>query len=165
MKKSAFSLVELILYIGITSAIVVVMMLFVVDFVEIRGEAEVDREVLENTRFIMDNLTRYAHDAQSVSTGTFGSHPGSITFTADSGTVVIDTATKSVGDQTIRFMQINTGAGAVQVTSDLVDVTNFVLNDLTRSTEPENIQIEFTIQSLEAEQVRSFRTAISLREQ
>ena len=162
--RNAFTFVELIVYVAITTMLVVTMMLFVIRMLDVRKESEFDREVVENARFVLDLISREIHDAAGVSTGTFGSHPGSITLTADSGTVVIDTNTKSVRDKTITYIQVNTGTGAVQVTSDNVNITNFVLMDLTRGSEPENIQVELSLESFDAAASGTFRTAISLRQ-
>jgi Tfp pilus assembly protein PilW len=157
----AFSLVELILYVGIASLIIGSMMLFIIQMIEVRGDAEFDREVNENARFALDYVTQQIHDAQGLNTGTFGAHPSSFTLDVDgSGTLVIDTDTKTVGSSTIRFLQ----SDGTQLTSDKVNVTNFVVHELTRDTEPENLQIELTLESLDGLTSSSFRTAISLRQ-
>lgn len=161
---AAFTMIELILYIAISSMMFVVMLLFVIEIIDAGADAKFQREVIANARFVLDLISRETHDAQGVSTGTFGSHPGSLTLTADSGTVVINTDVKVVGSQTIRYVQVDHGSGAIQITSDNVNVTNFVFNNLTRNIEPENVQIEITIESLTAETSASLRTAISLRE-
>lgn len=161
-KNPAFSFVELLLYVAITSTIAVSLLLFSINIVSARGEAEKEREVLENARLVMEKITREVHDAEAVSTGTFGSHPGSLTLTLDGagGSFVIDTSTKLVGSDTIRYLRWD----GTQITSDKVNISNFVLNDMTRGTEVENIQVEFSMESLDGTYDLDLQTSISLRE-
>lgn len=162
---AAFSLIELIIYVTITSMMVVTMLLFVIRILDVRKEAELDREVIENARFVLSLFVREMHDGVGVNAGDFGSHPGALTLDTDgSGTWVMDTDTKTLGTQTLRYVQVDSGSGPVQITSDLVNVTNFVFTDLTRDTEPENIQLDMTLESIDGLSTASFRTAVSLRQ-
>lgn len=161
MIKKAFTLLELIIYVAITSVIVVSLTLFSLKMVEARGDGKMDREVLENAEFILNDIVYELHDAVSVNTGGFGSHPGSLTLDLDlGGTKTFDTDTKVVGNQTIRYLQID----GVQATSDYVNVTNFVFSDLTRDVERSNIQLEMTVESLDGMHSLDVRTSVSLRE-
>lgn len=160
-KAPALTLVEMILYVAITTVIATSMVLYGVRLVTIRADQEFERELNQEARFALDVITRNVHDAAGVSTGSFEVHPSSLTLVPDSGgTSVISTATKAVGDQTIRFVQLD----GTQITSDRVDVTNFVINELTRDTEPENLQFEITLETLDGKDSLSLQTAVSLRE-
>lgn len=160
MMNKAFSLLEVILYVAITSVIVVSLTLFSLKMVEARGEGQMGREVLVNAGFFLSNIVYEIHDAATVNTGTFGSHPGSLTLNLDGGgTTTFDTATQTVGSRTIRYLQVD----GVQVTSDYANITNFVFNDLTRNTERSNIQIEMTVESLDGTYSTDVQTSISLR--
>lgn len=162
MKKAAFSLVEVIVYIAIASVMVSSLLLFSINLVQTRSNSEFDRELIENARFTLDLISREIRDAEDLNTGTFGSHPGSLTLDIDGGgTLTIDSATKTVNGTAIRYLQVD----STQITSDKVNITNFVLNNLTRSTEPDNIQIELTLESFDGLSSSSFQTSVSLREE
>lgn len=164
-KYAAFSLVELIIYTAIASVIAAYMVLISIDIVRARGERQSEREVLENARFAMNMIERQVRDATGLSSGSFGSHPGSVTFTKDGGgALIFSTNTKTLGTQTLRYLQMNNGSGNEQLTSDKVNITNFVINELTRATETENLQFEITFEYLDGSESLSLRTALSLRE-
>lgn len=165
MKKPAFTLVELILYISIASSMVVILLLFSIQMLERRSESQVKRELLENARFALNLISQEIRDAEAVSSGSFGAHPGSLTLDADgAATWALDTDTKTVGSTTTRYLQVNTGSGPQQITSDLVNVSNLVITNLTRDSEPSNLQIELTLETLDGSESASYQTAVSLRE-
>jgi len=163
-RRPALSFIEVILYVAIVSMMAVVFIMFGVKMIELRSDTEENREVVENGHYVMDVITYQVRDAQSISLGTYGAHPGALTLTADTGSITIDTATKTLYGQTVRYLQINDGSGAVPMTSDQVDVTNFVLTNLQRNTEPANVQVLLTLTSLDGTYSESFQTSISLRE-
>jgi CxxC motif-containing protein (DUF1111 family) len=88
---------------------------------------------------------------------------------AGSGTdVIIDTYTKDVTLSngqivTIRKLRIKEGALAYQdLTSDQVDVSNFVLRNLTKTSERKNINIEVTLEQLNPLNDPNYNTTISV---
>jgi type II secretory pathway pseudopilin PulG len=124
-KKPAFSLIELIIYVAITSTIVVAMLSFSISILQVRGDAEFSREVFENARYVGDALSRSIRDAEDITSVT-EAHPGEIVTDSDGALVLtINTATKTVGTQTIRYLRIQDPSGWDQITSDKVNVTNF----------------------------------------
>ena len=74
-----------------------------------------------------------------------------------SGQVTIDTYTKEVllGNRTftIRKLRFDDGSQVVDLTSDLVDVTQFVIRDRRQGTEPDTIKVEFTVQYFNPDQI------------
>lgn len=161
MKKPAFTLLELVLYIAIASSMVIALMGFSIRIFEQRQDMKVMREVVENSRFVMDFMVREIRDAEDIDSATYDTHPASITLDLDgASSLTIDTDTKTAHGQTIRFIQVD----GEQITSDLVDVIHFELTDLTQADEPNNVQIELQIQSLNAEESVELRSSVSLRE-
>ena len=157
LRQSAFTLIEVILYVAIVSIMATTIMLFSIQIVQVRGEAQFDREVNENLRFAMDLITREIRDASAVTSVPSGSHPDLIGL--DSVLLNTDTKTLTSG-RLIRFIQFD----GSQITSDKVDVTNFVLTDLQRDSEPENIQIMITVEALDGSASLSLQSSASLRE-
>jgi type II secretory pathway pseudopilin PulG len=175
----AFTLIELIIYVAIASMVLVASVRIGWNILQAQEKQEAQQEVLYNSRMALHHMQYYIRQAETVTTAssTFASHPGILTLDyAGEGTdVVIDTYTKSVtiGGQstTIRKLRIKDGAAsAVDITSDLIDVTDFTLTNLQRGTEPFNIHIALTLERENPGGVpqndasESFETSLSLRE-
>ncbi|MBU0981701.1 type II secretion system GspH family protein [Patescibacteria group bacterium] len=171
LKKPAFSLVEMILYIAIVSFVTVSILLFNIQILEANGGAKEDREVLENARFVMNKITDEIRHADSLDsgTGTFSSNPGAFKLnTNGTGSIVFDTATKNVtigeNDYPIRYLRINEDdTGFKQITSDRVNVTNFTVINLQRDTEPANIQFSLGFESINQEASINLQSSSTIR--
>ena len=87
----------------------------------------------------------------------FDINPGRLSLQMPSGQVTIDTYTKEVllGNRTftIRKLRFDDGSQVVDLTSDLVDVTQFVIRDRRQGTEPDTIKVEFTVQYFNPDQI------------
>lgn len=138
------------------------------------------REVQQNAQISLRRLETDVRGAASVTrsggASIFGVHPGKLTLvhSGSGNDVVFDTATSSVTfggvSVEIRKLQVKVGSGTAQaLTSDLVDVTKFVLTDLTRDLTPDTIRIDLTAQAVNPgndpnrEAEFSLSTTVSLR--
>lgn len=176
MKTKAFTLIELIVYIAILSIVLVSAIGFLWNIIGGSVRVSASTELTYSARLVQGNITytgRNAHDVLTLSS-TFDSHPGVLVFETSGGDVTFDTVTEeiTVGGQsvTIRKLRMKTGAGLpIDLTSDKVDVTNFVVKNRTRGTEPKNVKVEVTLtyvnpgQDLARNQTLSFETAVSIR--
>lgn len=170
--QNGFTLVELIVYIGIASLSLMMILITGQNLISSNIRAQAQRELSVNVRPLMNQLTQSVRNAEDVVTAssTFNAHPGAITLDyAGSGTdVIIDTYTKDVTLSngqivTIRKLRIKEGALAYQdLTSDQVDVSNFVLRNLTKTTEKKNINIEVTLEQLNPLNDPNYNTTISV---
>jgi type II secretory pathway component PulJ len=171
IKKNGFTLVELIAYIALTAIILVGAVNFTMNVIIGDREARGNQEVYANARVVMNQMASQIRNAEDVITGssTFASHPGVLTldFTGTGTDVVFDTYTKSVtiggSSTTIRKLRVKEGSdAAVDLTNDNLDVTNFVVRNLTRESERKNINIELTIQRANPGADSDFAASISL---
>ncbi len=176
MKTKAFTLIELIVYIGILSIVLVSAIGFLWNIIGGSVRVSASAELTYSARLVLDNITyagRGAHDVLTANS-TLDSHPGVLVFENTGGDVTFDTATKDiiVGGQnvTIRKLRMKTGTGSpIDLTSDKVDVTDFVVKNRTRGTEPKNVKVEVALafvnpgQDLARDQTLSFETAVSIR--
>lgn len=137
------------------------------------------QEVYGNARLTMNSITRAIRGALDINTGssTFASHPGvlSLKYSASSqDDVIINTYTRSVSvggiATTIRTLRMKEGQGAYQdLTSDSIDVTNFVLRNLSRGT-AKIVNAEITFRRInvsgdsEYDASVSLETAVGLRQ-
>jgi len=176
MKTKAFTLIELIIYIAILATVLVSTVGILWNVIGGSVRVSSSTEISYSARLVLDNITRAGRGASDVLTGssTFGSHPGVLVFGSAGGDITFDTTTKNitVGGQsvTIRKLRMKTGAGEpIDLTSDKVDVTNFIVKNRTRGTEPKNVKVEVTLASVNPGQdparnkTLSFETAISIR--
>ncbi|OHA47878.1 MAG: hypothetical protein A2806_02450 [Candidatus Terrybacteria bacterium RIFCSPHIGHO2_01_FULL_48_17] len=160
--KGGFTLIEALLYIAllamvITSAVGVTFMVL--------GNREKGisvAEAQENASLVYARISQNVRASDFVvrSGGTrtlFDINPGRLSLQMPSGQVTIDTYTKEVllGNRTftIRKLRFDDGSQVVDLTSDLVDVTQFVIRDRRQGTEPDTIKVEFTVQYFNPDQI------------
>lgn len=176
MKTKAFTLIELILYIAILAIVLVSTIGILWNVIGGSVRVSSSTELSYSARLILDNITRTGRGANDVliASSTFDSHPGVLVFENPGGNITFDTAVKNitVGGQslTIRKLRMKTGAGSpIDLTSDKVDVTNFVVKNRTRGMEPKNAKVEVTLafvnpgQDPARNKILSFETAVSIR--
>lgn len=136
--RAGFSLLEIVIYLGIVVLVTVPAMtiawVFLYDAVAQERVAEVDAV----GALTLTTVKRSVRSAQTIDAATVVDvHPGVLAFTrSDSTQVVLDTEQRDVpfGGRTvtIRKLRIREGAGAAYaLTSDAVDVTEFVVRDRT----------------------------------
>jgi hypothetical protein len=135
--NKGFTFVEMIIYIAIfTIVLFVIFRLFwQVQVSDIKGR--VSRETKENISQTMEIFKHYVRQADNLNAGdsVFGSNPGILSL-ENGGAIKIDTYEKEITiggkTQTIRKLRLTEGVDpALDITSDHVNVDNFVLTDLT----------------------------------
>ncbi|MBI5413189.1 hypothetical protein HZA42_02455 [Candidatus Peregrinibacteria bacterium] len=176
MRTKAFTFIEIIIYIAVIAIVLVSAMRILWDVIGGSVRVSASTEIAYSARLVLDNITRAGRGANDVLTAssTFGTHPGVLVFSNTGGDITFDTAAKNIiiGGQsvTIRKLRMKTGAGLpIDLTSDKVDVTNFVVKNRTRGTEPKNVKVEVTLayvnpgQDIARSRTLSFETAVSIR--
>lgn len=173
-KKSAFTLIEVILYIMIVSVISVTMIATLFEVIKTRVAAEREREILENGRYAVSAMVKAIRAGHEVATGTGSeTHPAAMRVYLDESNTTffdLDTNVKAVlldgNVHIIRYLQYNLNAGTpIQITSNSVNVQLFTLQQLTSATEPTSIQIRMILEYADGagETVLS-QTSVSLRQ-
>jgi type II secretory pathway pseudopilin PulG len=178
-RRRGFTLVEALIYIVLAALaftfIIGIGQDLLLGSVKIQGE----REVSFNARTAINLITQKIRGANDVVLGssTFNSSPGvlTITYPGVSPSIIFDTYNKTLtkstgGTYVIRKLRMKEGtAAAVDLTNDKINITNFVVRNLTKSTEAHNINVELTFtQANPANDPNlnasiSVETAISLR--
>ncbi|MBU2524840.1 prepilin-type N-terminal cleavage/methylation domain-containing protein [Patescibacteria group bacterium] len=177
-KKSAFTLIELIIYIAIVSMVMVMLIDFTWNIIDAGTRVEVASELTQNSHLVMKKVTNKVRMAQAIITGssTFNSHPGTLVLDMPgSGTdITFDTYIKqvSVGTETVSIRKIRMQEGvaaAIDLTSDKVEAVNFVFRNFSRGTDAKNINFECTLNSVNpsSDTIRdksiSFETSVTIR--
>lgn len=83
MKRPAFTLVELLVYIGITAIVLVVFTNFAVTVTQNSARSKIIQELQQNARLSLDRLTQEVRGAQSVDSST--------DYVGNLGTLVLNT--------------------------------------------------------------------------
>lgn len=178
-QRRAFTLVEMILYIALSAFVFFMIIETGLSVVTTFSRSKAQRDLNENARFVLNFLTekiRHADDV-IVTLSTFGTHPGSLVldYPGSDTNVIFETYTKNISlpdgsSYNLRKLRIKEGtAGYQNLTNDKVEITNFVVRNLTRGTEPKNINIELTLQYFNPQNIPEYNlsytveTAISLR--
>lgn len=153
--QKGFTLVELIIYVATVSVVLVIGINLGLNLIKSDSQARSEQEIYNNARLLVNTITQKIRESDDVATGSsvFGEHPGVLALTD----IVFDTQI----DGTVRKMRIQEGGVISDLTSDGVNVSNFVLTDLTRGSEPKNVLIQLTLEGYG--QSFSIETAVSIR--
>ncbi len=141
-QQRGFTLIELVLYIAIISGFLVTTIFFAMRVVEGGQKARAEAEVQQNLRIAMERINRETRSALDLNAGssTFDSNPSVISLAGGAGE---DPIVFSVNGG---ILQLSKGAsGPYNVTTNDVEVTNFVVHDLSVSNRTKVIQIEMTV--------------------
>lgn len=142
--KKGNTLVEIILYLSIITVFFTSMIGFTVSVVQSGQKARTMHEVSQNGRFIMEKIAREIKSANDVNymASTFGTNPGVLSLVNNTGS--LDPTVFDVLGGVVRITQ---GAGApMNISSDLVNVTNLVFTDLSVPGRTTNIRIDLTLE-------------------
>lgn len=141
--KQGFTLVELMLYIAIIAGFLATTIFFAMRVVEGGQRGSAHMEIQQNVRVAMERMTREIRSAQDLNTisSTFDAHPGVLSL---EGPVGEDPIVFDVQNGVLRLTKgVN---GPYNLTSDDVEITNFVVENLSVSNRAKVIRI-----SLDAE--------------
>lgn len=171
VRKKAFTLLEIIVYVAVFSIIMIAAMGVSLNLVLRNVSVKSSQEIYGNARLAMNTITRTIHGALDINTGssTFASHPGvlNLKYSASSqDNVIIDTYTKnvSVGGVTtaIRALRMKEGQGVYQdLTNDSIDVTNFIVRNLTHGS-AKIVNIETTFRKANVSGNSNYDASLSL---
>jgi len=176
-RKKGFTLVELIIYVGVAAGVMVIIVTISLNVIVSNRSLQVRQEVYAGSRAFMEQFQQYIRASDNVGGSTvFDSNPGKLVLdypnlaqdvVFDTYTKTVDVGGKSADITKLRFTYGN--EDSVDLTTDRVDLTNFVITDLTRASEADNLLLEFTLEAVNPtgdvnyDADLSFRTAISIR--
>lgn len=157
---SGFTFIELILYIGILSMVMVGLMYFVFDITSSSTKSNATSEVEYATRFAVERIQREIIGAVAINTtqSTFGSTPGRLslqTASPDTNPTIIQLVGTSI--------VIKQGAYATQtITTPLVEVMNTTFYNLSRVGSPEVVQFLVSGRRLNPQSVEEFQASTTI---
>lgn len=155
--KQAFTLIELIVYQAIAIIVLVIAVNIGINVTVSHSTNTAKQEVYYSGRLIENQLKYQMHKAADIVTvnTVFDSDQGVLALRRDNPTayVYFDTYQKQItsGDQSINIGKLRIKVGDedyVDLSSDKVNVTAFRIESRTRGTEPKNIKIELSLESI-----------------
>ena len=148
LKESrAFTLIELVLYLGIVSFMVVIITVFYGLVLQARVKNQVMLEVNSQGAYVMQMMAQSVRNAQDVNLPVAGG----------SGDVLSLQVSDSAKDPTVfdllsGVLRVKEGVGSeVDITSSRVVVSDLLFKNLSQGTEPSSVQISFLLSSYNPE--------------
>lgn len=134
--QRGFTLMEFLIYIGITIVVLMSSVTFAWTIMNDRVKQDAVVEATDGCNFVIDKISYYTKRSASVSGSTvYGTNPGKLVLTMpDASSITFDTYTKSVmkGEVSVNIKKARLQVGAaaaVDLISDDLNVMNFVIND------------------------------------
>ncbi|OGY92189.1 MAG: hypothetical protein A3B31_00695 [Candidatus Komeilibacteria bacterium RIFCSPLOWO2_01_FULL_53_11] len=164
-RSSGFTLIELIIYVAITTILVSLITLFLASLQEARIKSETVAEVEQQGLQVLQRMTHAIRNAQTITSPSVGSSGASLVLD-----VIAAAADPTVFDESGGAIRITEGAGsAVPLTNDYVTMSALTFSNRTAAGTPGLVQVIFTITRLnivgrnEYAYTRTFGTSVSLR--
>ena len=143
MKKvKSFTLVEMILYIGLVSIFVVSLASFLSFFTQAKNKSSTIEEVNQQAVFISSYIEQLIRDSDSISL------PAKTTSAATTTLVSTKFPTRSpivISLSGGKLLVSEAGAGGVQISSDKVTISNLSFTNLSQSSTNGNLQYQYQI--------------------
>lgn len=139
--KKGFTLIELLLYVAISSVMLLVISFFLQTLLESRIKNQTIAEVEQQGLQVMQLITQTVRNAQAITSPLLGTSASSLTL--DVITVVSDPTMFDLSSGAIRITE---GAGSpVALTNSRVTASGLTFQNLSRTSTPGIIRIQFTL--------------------
>ena len=137
MKRPAFTLVELLVYLGLTSIALVVFMNFMVGIFANARRADAAQQLTENGRLIVTKITQASRSAT-------GLNDAQSDYVSDLGKVVLTTLT---GITTYDIANINPSTGNIRENGTVINTNDVVITKFNPAHIGNTLKITLTIAS------------------
>ncbi len=148
INKKGFTLIELIIYIATFSFVLVFLVSFVFNLINVQAKIKINKEVLENNQRAMEIMLSYIKQSQDIYTPTsfFDNHPGQLSLKTAQNTPEGEEETylDFYLDENERICFKEEGSEEVALTSEKVEINNMVFNYLIDSNNNKSIRIELS---------------------
>lgn len=140
--RGGYSLLELVIYIGLFALLSIVIMKSLVVVMKTYTTAQAYRRLQANGSLVMERITREMRDASVISgSSVFGSHPGTLSLSGSDGSETEHTVSFSVASNGVRVTE--NGVTGTLTTNEVI-VNNLVFRKIT-TTVGEGVKIELTL--------------------
>lgn len=144
--KRGFSILEMILYVGIISMVMVTVVSLAISLLNLRVKERAMASIQSNEARILGRLEDAARHATALNIGTsvFSADPGTISF--DMADVGVDPTIFSLTADDGALQVQEAGGAVVTLTTDDISVTNFTVTNLTTAEDVGILRVEMTLQ-------------------
>lgn len=142
--KKGFTLIELIIYIGILVSILLVAFSFGWEIIYSNVKSQAIREVQQNARFCMEKITRIIKEAKAIKHPRRGNSSSRLSLEMTDPD--LDPTTFDLFDNKLRITQGKNGS--YELTNNRVAVSNLSFTNLSYSDTPGTIQIEIDLEHI-----------------
>lgn len=139
--QSGFTIIELLLYVAISSVILLVISLFLQTLLESRIKNQTIAEVEQQGLQVMQMITQTARNAEAITSPAQGA--SAATLTLDVITVANDPTIFDLASGVIRITE-GTGS-AVSLTNSRITASSLTFQNLSLTSTPGTIRIQFTL--------------------
>jgi Tfp pilus assembly protein PilW len=139
--EAGFSLVELILYIGVSATILTVVSVFLFALWQVRVKNHAISEVEQQGMFVMRQITQSVKNAAFITAPAPGSEDQTLILQTYSSST--DPSAFTIDGSTINISEA--GSPAMALTAPNVAVSNLVFTNLSRNGTPGVVRISFTL--------------------
>ncbi len=143
-----FTLVELLVYIAVSTVALLVFVTFMVDVSRSAARARVAQEVHQNAQFVLDRLAQEVRSSQLVDVGssTFGNDVGTLALTTSTGTHTFALASNVVTLGGAPLTSASVRVTKLRFTNATPAVTvQLRVEDATSSVNPQTIEFQTTL--------------------
>lgn len=163
-----FTLVELLIYIGMVSLVLVAMVTFSLRLAKARAKAQVVGEVQYNAKLIQDHLNDAMRHAEAINAGNsqFGTDPGVLSL--DMADDALDPLVFSL-DADDGSLQIEEAGGqAEKITTERVAITDLIFENLTSEEDVGVVRVHYRVQAVNSsvdpifDYAQSYQTTIRI---
>jgi len=139
--QKGFTFIELLLYVAISSVILLVISLFLHTLLESRIKNQIVAEVEQQGLQVMQMITQTARNAEAITSPALGASAASLIL--DVVTVASD---PTIFDLSSGVIRITEGSGsAIPLTNSRITASGVTFQNLSRSTTPGIVRIQFTL--------------------
>lgn len=155
------TLIEILIYIGLVAMVLVVSVSYAWSIIRDQHKQQLEAEVNYVGDFAIEKIIYNTQRAQSFGANVYNTHPGKIVLNyASDPQITVDTYTKEItlGDQTITIRKLRLAEVGVEtndLTSDHVNVTNFVITNLSTAG-AQTVKVDLTVSAVNPENLKQY---------
>lgn len=158
--KAGFTIVELLIFFGLTSIFLTVLTDIFVSIFDVKRESEATSAVDQDGRFILQRLIYDVSRATAITTpSSFGGNAESLVLTVGGDVYTYDLSGN--------ILNLANNSGAMRVNSSQTNVSNLEFERIGDGVDNETIRLSFTLSSVvernSGSEVRNFQTTIGRR--
>ncbi len=159
-RSRGFTLVELLLYLAITSIIITSVSGFLITMLQARAKFQTISEVEAQGQQAMQAITQTIRNGTAITSPGTGTSAAALTITVPTGPL-----SPTVFDLSGGIVRVKEGTGAVQnLTTSRVTVSGLAFDNLTRATTQGTVRITFTVTSVNTSGRNEFSYAKTFRD-